>query len=82
MCHELPWMLHELVVIYQYQISLPKLFLLDMPVVVGLLSILLYLLMESCNETIFFQFYQLCEPILNNASVIHICECCNSETRN
>jgi hypothetical protein len=50
MCLELPWMLHELVVIYQYQISLLKGFLLDVSVMVGLLSFLLYPLMKSCNK--------------------------------
>jgi hypothetical protein len=35
-----------------------------MHVMVGLLSFLLYLLMKSYNKPIFFQFYQLCKPIL------------------
>jgi hypothetical protein len=53
MCPELTWMLHELVVVYKYQISLLKGYLLDMPVVVGLLSLLLYLLMKSYNKYVF-----------------------------
>jgi hypothetical protein len=54
MCSELPWMLHEFAVIYQYQISLFEGFLLDVSVMVGLFSSLLYLLMESCNKSVFF----------------------------
>ena len=53
MCHEVPWMLHELVVIYQYQISLLKGFLLDVFIMVSLFSFLLYLVMKSYNKPVF-----------------------------
>jgi hypothetical protein len=78
MSFELPWMLHELVVVDQYQISLLTGFIIDVSIMVGLLSFLLYLLMESCDKPIFLQFDQLREPLLNNSSVIHICKGCNS----
>jgi hypothetical protein len=78
MCSKLPWMLHELVVIYQYRISLLECFLLDVSVVVGLFSFLLNPLIESCNKSVFPEFDQLHKPLLNNASVIHICKGCNS----
>jgi hypothetical protein len=53
MCPELPWMLHELSVIYQYQISLLECFILDMSVLIGLFSVLLYLLMISRKKSVF-----------------------------
>lgn len=74
MCSELACMFHELIVIYQYQITLLKCLLLDMSVMVGLLSFFLDLLMESCNESVFFKFNQLCKPLLNIANIIHLCK--------
>jgi hypothetical protein len=51
---KLPRMIHELTFIYQYQITLLKYLLLDVFVMVGILSFLLYLLMKSNNKSVFF----------------------------
>ena len=53
MHYELPCMVYELTVIYQYQISLLEGFLLDVSIMVGIFLFLLYLLMESYNENFF-----------------------------
>ena len=52
-------MLHELIIIQWYQMSLLKLFVLYVAIMPSLLSILLDVLMESCNKPVLLELYQL-----------------------
>ena len=52
-------MLHELVVVQQHQISLLKLFILYVEIVPCLLLVFLNVLVETHNEMIFVELYQL-----------------------
>ena len=71
----------KLAIIEEYQVSFLEYLMLDMPIMPGLLSFLLYLLMKSYNEAILFQLYYMHQPFTQSLFICHLSQHCNPEAR-